>query len=395
MTDLLAIYLATLARCAPERLVRDGVPADAPHDVVAIGKAAGALLDGVAAVHRVDNAFVAIPRGYKLPLTRAETAIGGHPDLTADSFAAGRRLLDFVDTHRDILFLISGGGSACVDVPLPPFTERDLIDVNSRVVASGLPIGEMNVIRKHLSSIKGGRLAARVKGRSISLVYSDVSSGAPADVASGPTLPDSSTKLDAIRLLQTIGGCDRIVTMLGDTSVPGTVHHIENAHAILIADNDTLVAAAASVATEAGLRVERWPSQIEMDVADAVEGLAARAAQLGHGEAIVAGGEPTVVRRGNGRGGRCSEMAVRFAMAARSRGLTEVAALFGSSDGVDGSSGAAGVFLRAGSRQLEPAALERALAASDSMAIAAQIGEPIMITPTGNNLRDIYLVARG
>jgi glycerate 2-kinase len=393
--DLLAIYHETLSRCAPERLVREGVPLDAPHDVVAIGKAAGALLDGVAAVHRIDNAFVAIPGGYKRPQSRADVAIGGHPDLTAESFAAGQRLLDFVDAHRDILFLVAGGGSACVDVSLAPFTERDLIDVNARVVASGLPIGDMNVIRKHLSAIKGGRLGARVKGRTVTLVYSDVSAGALADVASGPTLPDSSTKSDAIRLLQSIGGCDRIVTMLGDTSVAGTVHHIENARAILVADNDTLVSVAASVAGDAGLHVERWPSQIEMDVEAAAEALAGHAERLAHGEIVVAGGEPTVVRRGEGRGGRCSELAVRFAMAAQKRGLVGLTALFGSTDGVDGSSGAAGVFLRRVAQPLDAGAVERALRASDSMAIAAQIGEPIMITATGNNLRDMYLVARG
>ena len=356
--DLLAIYLTTLARCAPERLVREHVPADAPHDVVAIGKAAGSLLDGVAAVHRVDDAFVAIPHGYKLPKTRAQVAIGGHPGMTSDSFAAGRHLLDFVDSHRDLLFLISGGGSACVDVPLPPHTERDLIEMNARVVASGLPIGEMNTIRKQFSAIKGGRLAAHVRGRSITLVYSDVSSGALADVASGPTIT-------------------------------------ANSDAILIADNDTLTSVATTVASDTGLRTTRWPSQIETDVTTAADALAGRAAQLQRGEVVIAGGEPTVARRGNGRGGRCSELAVRFALAAQERGLRDVTALFGSTDGVDGSSGAAGVLVNRISAPLDLETVRRALEASDSMAVAAQVGEPIMITPTGNNLRDIYLMARG
>lgn len=356
--DLLNIYFETLARCAPERLVRDRVPADAPHDVVAIGKAAGALLDGVAAVHRVDSAFVAIPRGYKLPHTPAEIAIGGHPDITADSFDAGRRLLAFVDGHRDILFLISGGGSACVEVPLPPHSERDLAEMNARVVASGLPIGEMNTIRKQFSAIKGGRLAARVRGRSITLVYSDVSSGALADVASGPTVTTGS-------------------------------------EAILIADNDTLTSLAATIAFEAGFRVTRWPSQIETPVSTAADALAAHAAQLQGGEILIAGGEPTVARHGNGRGGRCSELAVRFALAAIERGLHDVTALFGSTDGVDGSSGAAGVLVDRVSNRLDPEMAHRALDASDSMAVVAQVGEPIMITPTGNNVRDIFLVARG
>jgi len=356
--DLLEIYLMTLERCSPERLVRAALPPGAPHEVVAIGKAAGALLDGVAAVHRIDDAIVAVPRGYRLPQTRAEVVMGGHPDMTAESFAAGRRVTEFVDAHRDILFLISGGGSACVDVPLPPHTERDLMEMNAKVVASGLPIGEMNNIRKQFSAIKGGRLAARVRGRSVTLVYSDVSRGALADVASGPTI------------------------------IPGS-------DAILIADNDTLISAAAAIATEAGLSVTRWPSQIEMDVAEAAEVLASRAAKLETGELIVAGGETTVERRGSGRGGRCTELAVRFSIAARKLGLHDVTALFGSSDGVDGTSGVAGIVIRQIPEQFDTDAAVRALDASDSMAIAVQIGEPIRITPTGNNLRDIVLMARG
>jgi glycerate 2-kinase len=392
---LLEIYLETLGRCSPERLVRDVVPDDAPRHVVAIGKAAGALLDGVAAAHRVESALVAIPRGYKLPQTRCDIVIGGHPDVTAESFDAGRRVIDFVRAHRDILFLVSGGGSACLDLPRPPFIEDDLIDVNRRVVASGLPIGEMNIVRKHLSAIKGGRLGSHVHGRSVTLIYSDVSFGALADVASGPTLPDSSTKADAIRILESIGGCDRIVTMLRDTSVPETVPHNENARAILVADNDTLTSAAATVAAESGLRVNRWPSQIEMNVAIAADALASRAATLEADEILIAGGEPTVVRRGRGRGGRCSELAVRFAMAARKTGLDHINALFGSTDGVDGSSGAAGVLLNRIPHDLGAEQVEAALARSDSMAIATQVGDPITITPTGNNLRDLFLVARG
>ena len=115
-----AIWLTTLERCAPERLVRRHVDARMPRSVVAIGKCAGALLDGVAEVHDIESAFVAIPEGYRLPRASAEVHIGGHPHMTRASFDAGRALLRFVDTHDDILFLISGGGSACVEVPLAP-----------------------------------------------------------------------------------------------------------------------------------------------------------------------------------------------------------------------------------------------------------------------------------
>src|SRR5438874_3870506 len=149
MIDLLSIYLRTLEQCAPERLVAlecggvshrfesGGSRRRTPKDLVAIGKCAGALLDGFASVREVRNAFVALPEGYREPATKAIVAKGGHPQLTAASFEAGRRLLEFVDAHEDILFLVSGGGSACVEVPLAPFTERDLIDTNARLIAAG------------------------------------------------------------------------------------------------------------------------------------------------------------------------------------------------------------------------------------------------------------------
>ncbi len=301
--ELPALYLATLEACNPERLMRDlraqgagGGAQVLPRSVVAIGKCAGPLLDGFG---EFDAAFVAMPEGYcpPRPAPRALIYKGGHPDMTAASFAAGRALLDFVDAHDDITFLVSGGGSACVEVPLPPHTEEELIATNRALVASGLPIGEMNRVRRTLSAIKGGRLGGRVKGRCVTFVYSDVSTGKLEDVASGPSLRDMR----------------------------------------LIADNTTLVQTAARIAREHGMLPAVIDEQIETDVEEAARFLAAQNHDL-----VIAGGEPTVVVRGNGKGGRCSELAVRFALHCDE----SVQALFASSDGVDGNSGAAGWFLR-------------------------------------------------
>ena len=343
---LIGIYLTTLARCAPEILVRDRVTPAMPRNVVAIGKSAGALLDGVASVIDIDSAFVAIPEGYRLPRTRAEVHVGGHPRMTKESFTAGRALLEYVDGHDDILFLVSGGGSACVEVPLAPHGEDDVARANAELIASGKAIGAINAERRKLSAIKGGKLAQRVRGRAVTLVYSDVSTGRLADVASGPTLPGSE--------------------------------------AILVADNTTLVRAAAQLIGDGAVVIEE---QIEGDVEDAARELAERARALRSGEILVAGGEPTVVVRGAGRGGRCSELAVRFAV----HSVQE--AVFAASDGVDGNSGAAGIHVRRRLAAGGPAGWQPALRESDSLRIAAQLGEPIMITPTGNNLRDLFLVA--
>jgi glycerate-2-kinase len=344
--NLTRVYLETLARCAPDILVRNHVDQSMPQNVVAIGKCAGALLDGVAAVHAIDAAFVAVPEGYPLPRTRAEIHVGGHPQMTPASFAAGRALLDFVGKHDDILFLISGGGSACVEVALAPHAEEAVAQANARLVASGRTIAEINHERRKRSAIKGGRLRERVRGRCVTLVYSDVSTGALADVASGPTIVNAND-------------------------------------AQLIADNTTLTAAAAQIIGDKSVQLE---AQIECDVDEAAHLMATRARALAPGQILVAGGEPTVVIRGDGRGGRCSELAVRFAA------LSPGEALFASSDGIDGNSGAAGIYLPPGRPHLETTPWREALASSDSYRIAAQVGEPIMIAATGNNLRDLFLV---
>jgi glycerate 2-kinase len=335
--DLKATYLTTLAECAPDVLVRAHVRPDMPRNVVAIGKCAAALLDGVAKVHPIESALSIVPEGYPLPRI-GELHVGGHPHYTFDSFHAGKRLVRWVETHDDILFLVSGGGSACAEVSL--VSKQEAIRINAELIASGKPIGDINELRRSISAIKGGKLAQHVRGRAVTLVYSDVSTGALHDVASGPTIPGSE--------------------------------------AILVADNSTLVRTAAQIIGDNAVVLEE---QVEVDVLDAAAMLAARARELRKGEVLVAGGEPTVVVRGNGRGGRCSELAVRFAALAANE------ALFASSDGVDGNSGCAGIYLGGG---LKPALR---FEESDSFSVAAQIGEPIMIAPTGNNLRDLFFVA--
>jgi len=436
LDHLKAIYLRTLDACAPERLVRAVVTYDMPRIVVAIGKCGGALRDGL---DDVDEALVVVPLGYRMPEKRSRNAIGGHPDITSASVDAGRQLLEFVDAHDEILFLISGGGSACVELPLTPwFDERDLIETNAKLVASALKIGDINCVRKHLSAIKGGRLAARVK-RSVTLVYSDVSTGALADVASGPTLADTTTKADAIAILERIGGCDRIVAKLRDQECPETVKHIDDSRFALIADNRTLVATAARITSSMGFVPVVVEQQIESEIGDAANDLLERASRLRAGEVLIAGGEPTLVRRGDGKGGRCIELAVRMALAEAERRsdspvrlperrsdslvrlpvgserepsdwrvrptsvsdtsvqsssiLPSIHALLGTSDGVDGNSGVAAIAVTLPA-SIDREVAERELLRSNSLAVAEEIGETIMIPPAGNNLRDLYLLAR-
>jgi hydroxypyruvate reductase len=361
-----SIYLQTLERCRPETLVH--VPDDAPRDVVAIGKCAAALFRGV---REYRDSLVIVPEGYPgvgqqtadsgqqeivvdplvavgRPLSavrRVECLTGGHPEYTPASFAAGKQLLEFVDAHDDILFLISGGGSACVEWPLPGFTQEQLTKINHELITSGRPIGEINAERRKYSAIKGGRLGARVRGRCLALIYSDVSTGRLEDVASGPVLKNMQ----------------------------------------LMADNATLVRAAAELAGTAII----WNEQIECDVQTAAERLAEAARKLKPAEVLVAGGEPTVEHHGSGKGGRCCELAARFAL----QQVRDVDALFGSSDGVDGNSGIAGAVIPANAA-VDRHRIESHLADSNSLAVVEMYGRAIMIPPTGNNLRDLVLLAR-
>jgi hydroxypyruvate reductase len=431
VVDLKAIYLTALAQCAPVEVMKrfriSGFrsPGGAPA-VVAIGKCAVGMVQGLAPAGEV---FIAVPEGYAGaprghdgtygrdetdgsadltigpigpigPIVSHSVHQGGHPQITPASFAAGRALLAFVDRQENIIFLISGGGSACVEVPLPPFTEHEITDTNRRLIDAGLPIREINTVRKRLSAIKGGKLAARVRGRAITLLYSDVSAGALSDIASGPTLPDDTTLDEAIHILRRID-CDHIVTKLRDQMALPVVGYAES-H--LLADNGTLTAAAAKLVEEAGGIAVRWEGQLEGDVEATAAALAARTATLREGEVLIAGGEPTVVKTGTGRGGRCSELALRFIRQLSAQRSTDKGqpatdnafqALFASSDGVDGNSGAAGIFLPRLPGTHDGDEIARALAGSDSYTIAAQVGEPIMIAPTGNNLRDLFLMARG
>ena len=342
------IYRETLRRTCPDKLIVRCVTHDMPRNVVAIGKCAGALLDGFASVVTIEHAFAAIPKGYPPPSSKAIVVYGGHPQMDDESFVAGKELLRFVDAHRDITFLISGGGSACVEWPLEQATPQMLIEENARLIASGLPIATINRERARLSAIKGGRLGARVRGSSVSLIYSDVATGDLASVASGPALSNMT----------------------------------------LIADNSTLVTAAAHATKDAGWEVVTLHGQIENDVETASAELFAASSRLTSGQILVAGGEPVVTVSGSGKGGRCSELALRFAL----RATQSMTALFASSDGVDGNSGAAGVALDLPAG-LDEAETRRALAASDSFPLAARIGRPIIMPSTGNNLRDLYLVA--
>jgi len=400
--ELRAIYEETLVRVSPARLVRRALVADAsaqrldaPVRVVALGKCAEGMLVGAAAALPIVRAFVAMPEGYggrDFPIW-SRVVRGGHPEMTDASFDAGAALMKFLETGNEpVVALVSGGSSACIEAPLAPWFDRDdLVEVNRRLLRAGLPIAAMNTVRRHLSALKGGRLGGCLGPDALAVILSDVARGRPSDVGSGPTFSDPTTNGDAAEIVESLGGerCASIAARLRSGDVPETTKG-ESIRHLLAGDNATLVAEAASIARSRGWKVIEETRELDGTVEEAASQLAARSERLRSGTLLVVGGEPTVEVRGNGRGGRACEVMVRFAR----RGIAGVAALFASSDGVDGSSDAAGWI--AGEARVLPddSEIEAALDASDSAAVAERFAERIAPRPTGNNLRDIFMVAR-
>lgn len=405
---LLGVYNATLVRCAPSRLIRERILGDdlrwlieSEVDLVALGKCAAGLVAGAKPVLQIGRIFISAPRGYVEPVELAgirglELVEGSHPEVSDASFVAGERLVAFVErAKRPIVFLISGGSSACVELPLRPgFDEADLVAVNHALIRSGLPIRSINLVRRHLSAIKGGRLGALAPPGSLTMIYSDVSAGLESDVGSGPTLPDPSTNDEAASVLRSLDDsrCTEIAERLSSTAE--APRHSNASRTFLIADNARLRAEAADEAMHLGMAAEVMEDDLEGDVSGAVDRLMSKLETIPPGRLLIAGGEPTVTVFGTGVGGRCSELALRFAAACGESGVT-ASALFAGSDGVDGNTEAAGIVLSCRGRDpLDRASIEAALSNSDSFTLASRLGTPVRPGPTGNNLRDLYLMAR-
>ncbi|HEU5162031.1 MAG TPA: DUF4147 domain-containing protein, partial [Thermoanaerobaculia bacterium] len=341
-----------------------------------------------------------VPAGYETrdSIHGIDVILGSHPYIDDASFDAGSALLRFADSlDAPALVLLSGGASAAAEAPLEPHVSRgEVAALNERLVRSGLPIATINVARKHLSAIKGGRLALRLAPGSESWILSDVPPGRPELVGSGPTAADPSTSVDAATVIASIGGDEafRIADALRAGSIPETPKRIDH-HAIdVLADNRTLVAAAAEIAA-ARHEAVTIDEPLDGDVESVAQRLASLIENLGAGALAVAGGEPTVEVVGGGRGGRCSELALRLLRIAQARALPWFSALIGSSDGRDGNSGTAGYVIEWGGSPLASLAeIGAALASSDAHAVASRVGFPIQLPPTGNNLRDIMMMAR-
>jgi hydroxypyruvate reductase len=385
--------------------------------VVAAGKAAAG------AARAVDDDPVVRPRLAAGVLTAPADAAPGpawrafaaaHPRPNAGSDEAARAALDLADACRrdgDLLLVcLSGGASAMFETPAAGLTLDDVRAAGDRLLASGVDIAGFNLVRRHLSAVKGGQLAARA-GRSVTLAISDVSGPVeddPAVIGSGPTVADETTFDAAIDVIARHGLADTMPPAVmahleagAAGRVPGPVPagdpHLARAAYWIIGSRRDAMRAAAETAARLGYHVHVEPAPVAGEARDAGRRLVSMAAHLPRPACLIASGETTVRVVGRGRGGRNQELAL--AAIEPLAALAPAALASVGTDGVDGPTDAAGAFVDAGTwASLGPSAgerLARALADNDAYPVLESLGALVRSGPTGTNVGDLQIVLLG
>jgi glycerate 2-kinase len=384
--------------------------------VLGAGKAAASLARGVEAVlgARIDDGLVIVKHGHAEPLRHCRQLEAGHPLPDAASAAAAAEVFEFVGTPRaaDLyLVLLTGGASSLLASPAAGLTLADKAAVTRELVASGAGIAEINIVRRHLSRIKGGQLArALAPASSLTLAISDVLGDEPAAIGSGPTVPDPSTFADALGVLARYRLEARVP--------PAALRHLRHGAAggvaetpkpsdpafaragfLVLASLGDAAAAASDQARAAGYEVVSFGPWLEGDTHQRAREFATRLRELGAAwrpgappRMLVAGGETTLEVRGPGQGGRNQDFALIVAQ--ELAGTEGLCALAAGTDGTDGPTAAAGGFAdggtlsRASAAGLDPAAI---LADNDSNRLLAATGDLFVTGPTGTNVMDLVL----
>jgi hydroxypyruvate reductase len=410
---LRALFDAAVSAAAPAVCVPPHLPPVPKGRTIVVGAGKGAAAMAAAVEQNWDgplSGLVVTRYGHGLPTKRIQVIEAGHPVPDATGVVAASRILQLargLGADDLLLCLISGGGSALLALPAPGLQLADKQAVTSALLKSGAAIGEINCVRKHLSAIKGGRLAAAAApARVVSLLISDVPGDDPATIASGPTVADPTSFADARAILAkyAIRGPAAVIAHLEaakeETPKPGDAR-LANSEVRIVATPRAALEAAAVVAREAG-----FGSEI---LGDALEGearvvgaeharLALAHAAEGRRLCILSGGETTVTVTGKGRGGRNAEYLLALAIGLD--GAAGIHALAADTDGVDGSEDNAGAVAApdtlARARALGIDAKAR-LADNDAYGFFAALGDLVITGPTRTNVNDFraILVAPG
>jgi glycerate-2-kinase len=412
------VFAAAVAAADPRRVLAAHLPrppAGGRIIVVGAGKSAALM---AAAVEEAWNHFpisglVVTRTGHAVPTRRIEVVEASHPVPDAAGEAGARRILSLVSglSERDlVLALISGGGSALLSLPAAGLTLADMQGVNRALLASGATIHEMNCVRKHLSGIAGGRLAAAAfPARVMALAISDVPGDDPSVIASGPTVPDATTFAEARAILarHRIAPSPAVAAHLAaaaeETPKPGDPRLAAQSFQLIATPAMALAAAAAAAPVPAMILGDAIEGEAR-EVGRVLAGIALSVRDQGHPGRppllLLSGGETTVTIRHDppGRGGRNSECLLGFALALERAGGGPIHALMADTDGVDGAGPHAGAWCgpdtlaRARAAGLDPAA---ALMQHDSAAVFAAAGTLVETGPTLTNVNDLRGVLVG
>ena len=402
-----AVAAATPSACMSAFLPR---PPKGRTIVVGAGKAAAAMAKALEDSWPGPLEGLVVTRyGHAVPCQRIAVIEAAHPVPDLNGVRAAARMLALVEGAGEddlVIALISGGGSALLSLPAEGLLLSDKQAINKALLKSGAPIDEMNCVRKHLSAIKGGRLAAAAfPARVVSLVISDVPGDDLAAIASGPTVADPTTFADARAILARYGidgpapVIAHLVAAQEETPKPGD-RRLARCETHLIASPQQSLLAAAAVARKAGITPVILGDSLEgeaRDVGIVMAGIARQVAQ--HGQPVVApcvlisGGETTVTVRGKGRGGRNVEYLLSLAV--KLGGQSGIHALAGDTDGVDGAEEVAGAMI-------DPTSLARARAAgldpiasldnNDAHTLFQALGDQVVTGPTLTNVNDFRAV---
>lgn len=405
-----AIASAQPSLCIPPHLPAPGSLGKGKLIVIGAGKASAAMARAVEDNWRGPLSGLVVTRyGYAVPCERIEIAESAHPVPDAAGLAAAERMIKLVQglsADDVVLCLISGGGSSLLPLPAPGLTLDHKQAVNRALLKSGATISEMNCVRRHLSAIKGGRLAAACHpARVLTLLISDVPGDNPMDIASGPTVPDPTTCEDALAIIRRYGielpapVRDVLASGRGESIKPGDPR-LARAETRMIATPQMALDAAAAVSREAGYPPYILGDSLEGEARDIGKVLGGIAMQVtAHKQPVAApcmllsGGEATVTIRGEGRGGRNVEFLLSLAIALD--GNPRVHALAGDTDGVDGQEEIAGAYMgpdtlaRAWAKGLRP---KDSLANNDGHGFFQALGDSVITGPTLTNVNDFRAI---
>jgi glycerate 2-kinase len=402
-----AIASAQPALCVPPHLP---APPRGRLVVVGAGKASAAMARAVEDNYSGPLSGLVVTRyGYAVPCERIDIVEAAHPVPDAAGMHAAQRMLERVGVLEEddlVLCLFSGGGSALLPLPAPGLSLDLKQGVSRALLASGATISEMNCLRRHLSAVKGGRLGAACHpAQVLTLLISDVPGDRPIDIASGPTVADPTTCVDALAIARRHGielpgpVRDVLASGRGESVKPGDAR-LARATVRMIATPQMALEAAARVARSAGVAPYILGDAIEgeaRDVAKVFAGMALQVAERGQPFAapcvLLSGGETTVTVRGRGRGGRNVEFLLSLAIALD--GHPRIHALAGDTDGVDGQEEIAGGCIgpdslaRAGSLALRPRDM---LADNDGHGFFTALGDSVITGPTLTNVNDFRAI---